>query len=355
MVSKENALKAEALEKVLDSLGDGCYVFGGCVRDLIAGKEFKDIDIFFRDMNAYNTFLNKMANVGYTTKYQRTGRYVSRGAHEVRELRKKATGTSDMQIICNIDCVIADADMDGLSGSHMFPHEWDADINAISMDKTRQVSSLTGQSDQALAEMIKRIQQSVFIPLPGMTKFRKQKLLKKGYKEMSVPLPTTPEQSFFDTFKNEVAPEVAYRVTASQLVKGTKQVALLGIQAKGGSSEMVKTVSEVMNTEAGDVAIAAMLAALCMYTPALKDNPKVKRLAKEFQISGMTTGANALLDVARELLLPGLLDALKKLPDMPEETSTHARVGTAAPTQLFPETVQDEEIESAPQKRATAR
>lgn len=355
MVSKENALKAEALDKVLDSLGDGCYVFGGCVRDLIAGKDFKDIDIFFRDMNAYDVFIKKMSSIGYTTKYQRTGRYVSRGVHEVRELRKMDCATGSTSIVCNIDCVIADSNMDGLSGSHMFPHEWDADINAISMDKSRQISSLIGQSNQALAEMIKRIQQGIFVPLAGMTKFRKQKLLKKGYKEMSVPLPTNNEQSFFDTFKNEVAPEVAYRVAANQLVKGTKQVALLGLQSKGGESDAVKTVTEIMNTEAGDVAVAAMLAALCMYTPTLKDNPKVKRLAKEFQIAGMATGVNALLDVARELLLPGLMDALKKLPEIPEEASTQTRVVATAPTQLFPETVQEEEVESAPQKRAAAR
>lgn len=348
LASKEHLMKKAALEKVLDSLPDGCYVFGGAVRDSLNGEEFKDIDLYFKDINAYNTFLNALFNHGYSTAFEREGQYVKRNLHEVRELSFRQKG-SFSEVVCKIDCVVGNK----RQGSHMRPEEWDADIHALAMDKNRQIKSLAGASDQELAEIIKKIRKHMYTALPGMTEFRKEKLTTKGYKEMP-PLPND-APSFFETFKNEVAPEVAYRVAANQLVKGTKQVALLGLQSKGGESDAVKTVTEIMNTEAGDVAVAAMLAALCMYTPSLKDNPKVKRLAKEFQIAGMATGVNALLDVVRELLLPGLLDALKKLPEIPEEASAQTRVASATP--LFPETKVEDDFpvyEDLP-KRAAAR
>ena len=350
-LTKDHLNKKAALEKVLDSLPEGCYVFGGAIRDSIIGEEFKDIDLFFKNINAYNNFLRTMADHGYTTRFTREGNYVKRNVHDVRELSfLDADGYKN--VVCKIDCVVGS----GTEACHMRPEEWDADIHGVSMDKNRQIKSLLGAGYSDVAEIIKKIRKRTYTALPGMNDHRKEKLTMKGFKEMSAPTLSNDAPSFFDTFKNEVAPEVAYRVAANQLVKGTKQVALLGLQSKGGESEAVKTVTEIMNTEAGDVAVAAMLAALCMYTPTLKDNPKVKRLAREFQITGMATGVNALLDVARELLLPGLMDALKKLPDLPEEASAQTRVAAVAPpTALFPESTQEEVLEEIPQKRAAVR
>lgn len=330
MDSYTQQIKDKALENVFRCLPENSYVFGGCVRDSIAGKEFKDIDLFFTDMNAYNTFMSKMAEIGYSTTFVREGKYVKKCHHEVRHLM--VGRPYNKTTVCQIDCVVGD----GLKDGHMNPDDWDADVNAIAQRSDKKVFSLIGASPSALEKTIQNIKNNRFRSLPGMTEFRKNKLLKKGYKEIIMSTPTqSSETSFWENFKKEEAPEIAYRVTANQLVKTTKQCALLGIQAKGGNSETVKTMTELMNTEAGDVAISGLLMLLCMYTPQLNQNPKVKRLAKEFRVSGVATGANALLDVARELLLPGLLEALKKLPEITEEGQAQVRVENSAPAQLF--------------------
>lgn len=341
------AIKNKALENVFKCLGEGSYVFGGCVRDHIAEKEFKDIDIFFRDMGAYSDFMNKMANLGYSTRFEREGKYVKKCHHEVRTLM--AGSLYNKTTVCQIDCVIGD----GLKDGHMDPNDWDADINAIAAKSDKVIFSLIGASPAALKETFKNIKNNQFRSLPGMTEFRKNKLLKKGYKEITMSIkPQSDDLSFWESFKKDEAPEIAYRVTANQLVKTTKQCALLGIQAKGGNSETVKTMTELMNTEAGDVAISGLLMLLCMYTPQLNENPKVKRLAKEFRVSGVATGANAILDVARELLLPGLLDAIKKLPEIGEQPQV--RVDGAVPIPIFEEKEEIQE-EAAPLKMAANR
>lgn len=346
-------LKDKALENVFKCLPIGSYVFGGCVRDPIAGKEFKDIDIFFPTLMAYNIFSQKMADLGYSTRLEREGKYVKKCHHEVRTLFAGRASEYTKTNVCQLDCVIGD----GLKSGHMDPDEWDADVNAIAQGPDKKIFSLVGASPSNLAEVINHIKNNTFRSLPGMTEFRKNKLLKKGYKEiiMSSPKPQSEELSFWENFKQEEAPEIAYRVTANQLVKTTKQCALLGIQAKGGNSETVKTMTELMNTEAGDVAISGMLMLLCMYTPQLNQNPKVKRLAKEFRVSGVATGANALLDVARELLLPGLLEALKKLPEVTEEKSAQVRVEDSAPKQLFEDKREEEEQPAPALKMAVSR
>jgi len=337
--------KANAALAIKKAIASGSYIFGGYVRDYVAGKDFEDMDVYFPSVNEFQTFLRNIGAAGYSTPYVRDGKYVKHAMHQVHDVQDR-----NGKRLFKLDCIVNDAYRG--NNAPVLSKDWDADINAIAMNSDGIISSLLGKSPAELKQLIRKIQRHEFTALPGMSEWRRDKLLKKGFTEMKdTPIKSNPEESYWDMFKDDGA-DAAYRVAGTQMVQGVKQGMALAIAAKGANSEAVKGVSELLNTEVGDIAVAAVLGAICTFTPQLKDVPKVKRLAKEFRVQGMATGGNMLADVVREYFLPSILEAIKKLPEVPEEGQMRVASPATRIVEKLEEMEAEEEIVPAPLKKA---
>jgi hypothetical protein len=110
------------------------------------------------------------------------------------------------------------------------------------------------------------------------------------------------------------AKEAAYRVAGTQITNGVKVGVVKLFESKGGKSEHMTMLKEVLDSEVGDSLIALLLGFGLNYAPGLKDDPRIQKLSEEFRINGMAVAGNAIVGAAMESFLPVLTGALQALP-----------------------------------------
>lgn len=146
-----------------------------------------------------------------------------------------------------------------------------------------------------------------------------------------------------ETIKGD-AKEAAYRVAGTQITNGVKLGVIKLFESKGGKSEHMVMLKEVLDSEVGDSLIALILGYGLNYAPGLKDDPRIQKLSVEFRVNGMAVAGNAIVGAAMESFLPVLTGALSALPA--EETS-RPRITESSEEQ--------EEEEVVPPARASKR
>lgn len=134
-------------------------------------------------------------------------------------------------------------------------------------------------------------------------------------KTMKAKVATAPihKQSFLDMLKED-SKEAMWRSAASNMTSATKAGIVMMLQSKGQSNETIAAVTDALDTEFGAAAISMFLGLGLTYVPQLNEDPRAKRLAKEFRTNGIATGMNAVIGAAMENLVPMISEALKSLP-----------------------------------------
>lgn len=156
-------------------------------------------------------------------------------------------------------------------------------------------------------------------------------------------------RSFWDMMKSD-GKNAAVRVASQQLTSGMKTAILTFLEGKGQGSERLAAVKEMLDTKAGEAAIAYLAGNLLTFAPVISDDPRAKMLAEEFRVSGMTTIGNEVFGVAMETVLPVIQNILAQLPAA--EGEVKARVGETnkapAITAPSPEEVEHSEKKAEP-------
>lgn len=124
---------------------------------------------------------------------------------------------------------------------------------------------------------------------------------------------TKMEKSFFDMVKAD-AKDAAYRSAATQLTNATKSGIILLLQKNGKSSDTIKAMEDLLNTEPGAAAISLLLGMSLTYVPKVSEDPRAQRLAKEFRVNGMSTAINSALSTLTEYFVPAMQGILSGLP-----------------------------------------
>lgn len=110
--------------------------------------------------------------------------------------------------------------------------------------------------------------------------------------------------------------EAAYRVAGTQITNGVKAGIVKLIESKGGKSDQVQMLKDLLDTEVGGSVVALILGFGLQYAPGLKDDPRIQKLSEEFRVHGMSIAGNAVITQAAESFLPVLTSALKALPEV---------------------------------------
>jgi len=121
------------------------------------------------------------------------------------------------------------------------------------------------------------------------------------------------DKNFLEMLKSD-GKNAAYRVASTQMVNGTKAAILKLLEKNGKSSDSIKAVSELMETEFGNAVVGMILGMGLTYAPVISEDARAQKLAEEFRVNGMATAGNALIGVAMEEFLPIVTMALAKLP-----------------------------------------
>jgi hypothetical protein len=96
----------------------------------------------------------------------------------------------------------------------------------------------------------------------------------------------TMSNKIVETLKGD-AKEAAYRVAGTQITNGVKLGVVKLFESKGGKSEHMVMLKEVLDSEVGDSLIALLLGYGLNYAPVFKDDPRIQKLSEEFRINGM--------------------------------------------------------------------
>lgn len=137
----------------------------------------------------------------------------------------------------------------------------------------------------------------------------------------------TAQVNFMDRVKEDME-AAGYRVASTQFTNAIKQGILLVFKDKGFDDSKLSVVKEILESEFGTALVATVLGYGLTYIPNLKDDPRIKRLAGEFRISGMATVGNEVMGIATSYFLPAVTQAMSMLPP----------VETAVPTTMVKKT-----------------
>lgn len=132
--------------------------------------------------------------------------------------------------------------------------------------------------------------------------------------------------AFLDMVKTD-AKDAGYRIAATQISKGTRTAILTLLEKQGGSSDGVKALGEMLDTEYGAAIISMAIGLGGTYLPvgAMKD-PRIQRVCEELRINAMAGAGNKVVNELMEILMPVLMGALANLP----EEKVAARIATSS-------------------------
>lgn len=123
--------------------------------------------------------------------------------------------------------------------------------------------------------------------------------------------------------------DVIYRMGAINMTK-VFQVSLdTLLKAQGVKRKHILALSEFFRTDFGAAGLSYGMGLLLTYLPMIKENPKAKRMAKEFRVGGMFTGSNRavseLFQGIASKMIPMIMQTISMLPD-PEGTMNPAEL-----------------------------
>jgi hypothetical protein len=185
--------RKELAAKVIEVLQPYGYAYGGYVRDLVAGEDFNDIDIFlpkydrryktyYRRNRAFSAVLDALTLAGlkpkaksvpktdYTWHDKKTGIMLFKQDLVITD--EESGASIDVDIVCSSGTCIGE--------DHPYP-QLDVDINSLTIGRQGEIEAIAGQDTAKVKDAIKRREFHV-IEGSMMLGSRITKLIKKGYK-----------------------------------------------------------------------------------------------------------------------------------------------------------------------------
>lgn len=316
-------------DDILLILKDKGYVFGGYLRDQIAGVPFSDID-FFVESSSYHSVIQVLKENGFSmisigpTKTSYSSDDIEDGFTK-KEIIVAKEGisvkidlVSSNNLSCNTPFQKLDADINGL----WFSHEDGAIRAAQGLD---------------LETVKKHIKDKVYV-VPGdnvLSMDRKYKLQSKGYSLADAKYTSTsvnPKMkpsvkketkkverlSMIEMMKSN-ARKAFWQSLATQTVEAVQAAFLLSFKEEGFSDEEVSIARKMLASKAGGAGISVLLGIGLCYAPMIGDDPRAQILAEYLQVNGMSTGYNLMFEQAKKYIMPAIMQVFSGLPPVTEE------------------------------------
>lgn len=165
-----------------------------------------------------------------------------------------------------------------------------------------------------------------FCYISAKTVFKKININKDTHQGVGKMSNNTQRPAFLDMVKTD-AKDAGYRIAATQISKGARSAILTLLEKQGGSSDGLKALGEMLDTEYGAAIISMAIGLGGTYLPveAMKD-ARVQRVCEELRVNAMAGAGNKVVNELMEILMPVLMGALANLP----EEKVAARIATSS-------------------------
>lgn len=301
-----NKVKETLALAVRESLNVDDRIFGGYVRDFIAGEDYNDLDIFFKSQENFNLWAGRLRDKGYRLRLDReftAPPYTSDVEHERYILSKD-------NVEVKIDA-LRNSDPASKNTSPYTKEKADIDINQLTVDKYGKIGALFDISASAAQNNIKKRQYRVL----NADKTRTEKLTKKGYNQMSTSSVSTKSNMNLDIFSRlkENAKEAAYSSAAKQGCAGVKKALLASLASAGKDNATIQSVKDILDSTVGDMFVYGVLSMALINLPGIKEDARAQKLADHMQVNGMADGMNAIFEIFSSAVMPAIQSSLSGL------------------------------------------
>ena len=365
--SKEAASRRELSEKIFKRLTDinsRLYVFGGYVRDRLAGIDFSDMDIYVphsTDVTVITRLLtNTLGNINYHVKYDhsKTRSYVKGAKFNVYKTvitaRDLATGLAiDIDLVqsqdpnydhpytkldFDINCLAQKANGEIFSP---IPEYQNSVVDAMRKAANRRYTLVSNTSDARIAKMNEKgfisVTPAIQTNMPGpptlsplyppVPEKEEVKMSTKQDSENSDPFksilnaaaykPQKSKPKFFEVLAKD-AEKGAYRTGATQGIKALKSAVAKILDHEGFEASKASVIMELFETPIGEGLLRMALGYGLMMAPipGIQENKYAQNLSEELRVSGMAGGMDYAADLAGKFLVPALMEAYQNTPLM---------------------------------------
>lgn len=350
-----NIRRKRLAEKVIKLFDKNGYVFGGYLRDEVAGVPFTDVDIFFPSRNVGyerafdSTVVSELKKAGLTiidlgekktylepkefedeNGKKRKNRHRDHFMVRKFELEDKMTGTT-VQFDMVFGSILERARAIGVNKDFPFVAGLDADVNCLWRGKNGQLCVAPNMANKTTVDEVKKnIINRVFVPMNDKVREeRLNKLTAKGYKAIakattkvstvskkdkkeSIMTTSKNEQSFSEQMKDEII-QGAYQAAGDELAAGVKEGLLAAAKSFGADDGAIGALTAFLDTPAGLAAIESALGHALPHAPMIGDNEHVEAVAKQMRVRGYAQGMKILFSVMMQFILPLLSATFEKL------------------------------------------
>lgn len=343
--SPHNVKRKQLAEKIINLFKSNGYVFGGYLRDEVAGVPFVDLDMYFPIQDLGYNFksdysvvqdLNRagctIVDLGETEVYiedpeakDENGmpkKQVWRGKMKARkfEVEDKMSGvTIRFDMVSNTSGVRRNDD-------HPFVAGLDADVNCLWRDKSGRLQVARNLQNKFAVEGVKKnITDRIFVAMEGeVREDRITKLTAKGYKaakgskvtkkvtKKESKVMSKDGQTFSEQFKDEVV-QAAYQAAGKEVSKGVKAGLIAAAKAHGADDGALAGLTKLLDSEAGEAAISAMLGHGLPYAPMIGENEHVQILAEKMRVNGYAQGMSIMFGLMMTFIMPSISKSLEGL------------------------------------------
>jgi hypothetical protein len=348
-----NIKRKQLAENIINLFKDNAYVFGGYLRDEVAGVPFVDLDMYFPtldlgyDFKSDYSVVQSLRRAGYTivdlgeTKVYNVDpeakdengmpkdRFWSGktrgGKARVRkfEVEDKVHGvTIRFDMVSGTNVVSREDD-------HPFVVGLDADVNCLWRDKSGGLQVARNMQNRFTVDGIKKnIADRIFIAMEGdVREERITKLTAKGYKSANsskaskVSKKVTKKESkvmsqdgqtFGEQFKDEMV-QAAYQAAGKEVAKGVKAGLIAAAKAHGADDGALAGLAKLLDSEAGEAAISAMLGHALPHAPMVGENEHVQILAEKMRVNGYAQGMSIMFGLMMTFIMPSISKSLEGL------------------------------------------
>jgi hypothetical protein len=346
--SPGNIKRKQLAERIINLFKENAYVFGGYLRDEVAGVPFVDLDMYFPMYDLGYSFkgdysvVQDLKRAGYTiVDLGETEVYIDdpeakdengmpkeqvwRGKIKARkfEVEDKMNGvTIRFDMVSNASGVRRNDD-------HPFVAGLDADVNCLWRDKSGRLQVARNMQNKfSVAGVKKNIADRIFVAMEGeVREDRITKLTAKGYKSANgskaskVSKKVTKKefkvmskdgQTFGEQFKDEMV-QAAYQAAGKEIAKGVKTGLIAAAKAHGADDGALAGLTKLLDSEAGEAAISAMLGHGLPYAPMIGENEHVQILAEKMRVNGYAQGMSIMFGLMTTFIMPSISKSLEGL------------------------------------------
>jgi len=323
---------------------NGFSIHGGCLRDMIAGKDFKDIDVFVDDFDTTIPHVIRiMRDLGVTAirKHMKGGSIMGsttinglyKGEPISVELAKDLNNNWDV----NINELFL-TKYPNRASSVLFAPNLDPEIRDgfTDVEGYNLYIATEGKSHCTLQKTLDDIENNQF-SVSNLENIRiasrVEKMVNRGYHDATAGVSNDtkavmvdkPEVRSIPSFLSGCLKEAGYRVAVEQVSRGVQSALVFALS--GGDSSKVEFAKGVLESDFGKSLIQSALFIVAHHVP--MDNEHLEKFTYNLLVSSIATSENALIDFASSKLQEIVKDNLSSLGGTEKRKAKRVRHGNA--------------------------